>query len=80
MEIAGLALLFIGAIINLYFGIKLIILAFQTSLLWGLAYMFIPFASLIFIVSYWDKAKEPFIGMLVGIPFIIGAIALMPAQ
>ncbi len=80
MEIVAFGLLFTGAIINLYFAIKMLVLAFQTSILWGLAYLFIPFAALIFIVSYWDKAREPFIGMLVSVPFLVGAIALMPAQ
>lgn len=80
MEIVGLALLFTGAIINLYFSIKLIVLAFQTSILWGLATMFVPLAGLIFIVSYWEKAREPFLGMLASIPFIIGAVAMMPQQ
>ncbi|MBI1324803.1 hypothetical protein GC170_16680 [bacterium] len=78
MEIVGLALLFTGGIINLYFSIKMIVLAFQTSILWGLATMFIPLAGLVFIVSYWEKAKEPFLGMLASIPFIVAAIVMMP--
>jgi len=79
MEIVGGIILFIGVIIGLIYGIKLLILAFQTSVLWGLGYLFVPFVSLIFIVMHWDKTKSPFLRCLLAIPFYVVGFLLMPS-
>lgn len=71
MEIVGLILITIGAIIALIYGIQLIILAFKTSIPWGLGYIFVPFVSLIFIIMHWEDAKRPFLKGLICIPFYL---------
>lgn len=76
MQILGLVLLVIGAIIALVFGIQLIIAAFRTSILWGLGYLFVPFVALIFIIVHWDVAKRPFLLSLIAIPFYLGGFML----
>ena len=80
MEILGTICLVIGAIISLIYGIKLLILAFQTSVLWGLGYIFVPFVSLIFICMHWEKTKSPFLRGLISIPFFIIGSLLLPAN
>ena len=80
MEILGFALIIIGAIIAVVFGIQLLILAFRTSILWGLGYIFVPFVSLIFIIVHWDDAKTPFLRGLIAIPFYVIGILLLPHQ
>ena len=49
MEILSFICIAIAVIINLIYGIVLIINAFQVSILWGLGYLFVPFVSLVFI-------------------------------
>lgn len=78
MDILGFALLAIGWLIMLVFGIILIVRAFQTSVLWGLGYLFVPFVSLIFIIMHWNVAKSPFLKMLIGLPFVIAGVVLLP--
>lgn len=79
MEILGMVMLGIGAIIGLIFGIQLLIIAFQQSILWGLGYLLIPFVSLIFIVIHWDKARTPFLRCLLSIPLYVIGFMLLPA-
>ncbi|MBS1994497.1 MAG: hypothetical protein JSS86_12305 [Cyanobacteria bacterium SZAS LIN-2] len=37
----------------------LILVTFQKSLGWGLACLFVPFASLVFVCKNWDRASKP---------------------
>lgn len=77
MEILGGIIIFIGFIVSFIYGIILIIKAFQASILWGLGYLFIPFVSLIFIITHWDEAGKPFLLSLISIPFyIIGSLMM----
>ena len=45
-------------------GIWLTVVAFKRSVLWGLLVMFIPGASLVFIIKYWQEARKPFLAHL----------------
>ena len=75
MEIVGGVCLLIGTVIALIYGIKLLIMAFKTSILWGIGYILVPFVSLIFIFMHWDETKSPFLRSLIAIPFfIIGSL------
>lgn len=75
METIGLILVIIAMIIVFIYSIKLIIIAFQESILWGLLYLFLPFANLYFIVTRWGQCKNPFLKTLLAIPFlVIGAV------
>ena len=81
MEILGYILSVAGIIISLVFGIKLLILAFRTSILWGLGSIFIPFVGLVFVFTHWSEAKSPFLKSLLAIPFfIIGSILAKPGS
>ena len=71
MELIGIILLVIALIICFIYGLKLIIIAFQESVLWGLLYLFLPFANLYFIITRWPECKSPFLKSLLAIPFII---------
>lgn len=76
MHAIALGLILVGALIALFYGIKLIILAFNTSILWGLCYLFVPFASLAFVALHWDDAKSPFLRSLLAIPLCVGGVFL----
>lgn len=75
MQFVGMACYGVGLIVALVFGIMILIQAFKTSLLWGLAYIFIPFASLVYIVKHWEDTKKPFLYSLASLPlFIVGGV------
>jgi hypothetical protein len=75
MEAIGLVLLIVGVIVMGITGIVLLVKAFQTSILWGLGYLFVPFVSLIFVVMYWNDTKKPFLYMLGGLAvFVVGIV------
>ena len=76
METLGLICFLIGVVIALIYGLQLLILAFRTSILWGLAYLFVPFVGLIFVIVHWDKAGSPFLKSLLAIPFYILGVLL----
>ena len=69
MEIVGWILFGLGAIVMIVTGIMIMIKAFQTSLVWGLLYIFVPFASIVFCVMHWNK---------VGKLFLIALVSLLP--
>ncbi|MGI0116782.1 hypothetical protein [Zooshikella sp. RANM57] len=80
MEIIGGILILAGGLVSLFYGIIILIKAFQTSILWGLGSLFIPLVGLIFIILHWQITKEPFLRSLLAIPLIIVGVILMPQQ
>jgi hypothetical protein len=73
-------MLLIGFLISLFYGIRILILAFQASILWGLGCLLIPFVDLIFVVVYWEIAKIPFLKMLLAIPLVVIGCYLAPVE
>jgi hypothetical protein len=78
MGTLGMVLIGIGAVIGVIYGVILLVKAFQTSVWWGLGYIFVPFVSLIFVIAHWQVAKKPFLMSLISIPFIVLGVVLMP--
>jgi hypothetical protein len=78
LEIVGDSMLLIGVLIGLYYGIRILILAFQTSVLWGLGCLLIPFFEVVYVIAYWDTAKTPFLRMLLAIPLVVVGSYLAP--
>lgn len=76
MEFVAIALMGIGAIIGLVYGIMLLIQAFKVNIWWGLGYIFVPFVALVFIIMHWDVSKKPFLMSLISIPFFIAGVLL----
>lgn len=54
------ALFYLGICAFIVGGIGTLIAAFKTSILWGLASLFIAPVSLLFLILHWDVAKKPF--------------------
>ena len=71
-------LLLLGAFCLLIGSIVLIVGGFQQSIGWGLAIIFIPFASLIFLFMHWEKGKNGFLMMVAGLIFYAAAFVTMP--
>lgn len=66
-------LFYAGVIVSIIGGLWLLIMAFQTSVLWGLACLFIPFVSLIFVFTHWEEAKPAFLTSLGGAALVFFA-------
>ncbi len=78
MEFIGLGIVGIGFLISFVGGIMFLIAAFRESVLWGLAVIFVPFASLAFLIIHWQEAKKAFLLQIVGVILSIMAAVLMP--
>ena len=75
MEFIGVILLVIASIMCIIYSIKLIVIAFQESVLWGLLYLFLPFANLYFIITRWAECSSAFLRSLIAVAFmIVGAL------
>lgn len=57
----------VGALFVLIYGFQLLFLAFEASIWWGLAYLFIPLAALVFLLLHWQDAKGPFVRKMFGL-------------
>lgn len=66
----------IGIIITLVGMVKLLIVAFRESILWGLACLLIPVVSLVFVIMHWENSKKSFLIYVVGL-FIMGVGVLL---
>lgn len=64
--------IFLGLGIFIIGGIGLLIAAFRTSMLWGLAVLFITPVAIIYLIVHWQDAKGPFKFQIVG--FLIIAV------
>ena len=68
LTVIGLGLLFLCV-----GGIWSIVVAFQRSIVWGLCYLFVPFASLVFLFVAWAEVRRAFLIQILGC-----AMALVP--
>ena len=63
----ALILILLGFLLSLIGGIWGLVLAFQDSVLWGVLYLLVPFASLVFVIKKWGNPavkKSFFLGLL----------------
>lgn len=74
-----IALSLLCLLANFAGGVWLLLLAFQESVLWGLACLFVPCVQLVFVVKFWQRAKRAFLFTL-GTGGALLAIMLMWAQ
>jgi ankyrin repeat protein len=69
-------LIYAGVIIAGIAEIWLLVVAFTKSILWGLAYLFIPFVKIIFWIMYIGDVKYPFLMLLGGIALCFAGASL----
>lgn len=84
MELLGTIALWAGFILMLVGGLFFLIAAFRESVLWGLAVLFLPFVSLIFLILHWSRAKDSFFLQLYGVGLVLIAVLVfkvpLPAE
>jgi hypothetical protein len=73
LSIIATILVLVGFVCLVLGGITLLVATFRESVLWGIACLVLPLASLAFLIIHWQKAKDPFFLQLYGVAFIIGA-------
>lgn len=71
-------LLVAGLIASLIGSVMFMIAAFRESVGWGLAVLFIPFASLFFMVKFWDEVKQSVAISFGGGAVIVLAVLMVP--
>jgi hypothetical protein len=79
MTILGFVFIAIGAMVALVYGIILVTKAFKTSVVWGLAYLFVPFGAFVFLITHWDEAGKPFLMSMLSLPLLLIGFTLIPA-
>ena len=67
MGTLGMILSVVGGIGALIFTIQILIMAFKTSLGWGLCSLLIPFVILVYIAKNWAACKTPFLRWLISV-------------
>ncbi len=74
MATIGTILMAVAGIAMLVFGIQILIVAFKTSLGWGLGSLLIPIVGLVFVIKHWQETKTPFLRSLIAlVVFIVGS-------
>ncbi len=77
MSIFAFGLLFIlGFLLTIISSVTNWVQSFQESLLWGLAYTFLPFAAIVFIIMFWGKlwVRRAFLGGIGGMLLMIASL------
>jgi uncharacterized membrane protein len=75
------AILYVGLAFLVIGQLALLWAAFSTSIWWGLWCLFFsPIGAVMFLFSYWEKGKKPFLIMLIGIIVIFAGAFAMKLQ
>ncbi len=75
MGMIGMILMVVGGIAMLVFLVQILIIAFKTSVGWGLASLLIPFVIVVFAIKYWDQCKTPFLRSLIAFAvYVVGMV------
>ncbi len=72
----GLVLMVLGGLVCAVGGIWILVKAFQTSVLWGLGCLFVPFVSLVFVFTHWADTKVPFLINIGGAAVYVAGIMM----
>lgn len=76
-----LILFFVGFVLSVASGIIGIAQSFNESTVWGLLYLFVPFASLVFLIKFWGQrewVRKSFYMALAGSALIVAGILFTP--
>jgi hypothetical protein len=81
MNMIGIIVLVIGAIITIVGGARFAIVAFEESVWWGLGVLFFPIVSPVFLILHFDDAWRPALNFVIGfILVLLGTFLRFAAQ
>ena len=66
MNLIWVSLVAAGVLVSLIGSVWGLVLAFRTSIWWGLSWLFLPFAALIFLLVHFKQAKGAALTILIG--------------
>jgi len=78
MNLIWVSLVVTGLLVSLVGSVWGIILAFRTSIWWRLAWLFLPFAALIFLIAHFRQAKGATLTLLVGTLLLVAGVTQAP--
>ena len=74
-------IMYLGFAVILIGAIGFLIAAFKNSILWGLGCLLFSPISIVFLILYWQDAKNPFFLQLIGILIVfLGSMFISPAH
>ncbi len=73
------AVIVVALLVFIISSLAMVVTAFRQSVLWGLAYVFVPFASLIFTVRFWSEVKTSFLINVVSLLAAFVALVMHPS-
>ena len=73
-------LFYLGLVIIVIASIGFLIAAFQESILWGLGCLLFSPISIVFLIMYWNEAKNPFFLQLIGLAIMFTGLHFMGPQ
>ncbi len=76
MAMLGTALTVVGSLVMLVFAIQILIMAFKTSIGWGLASLLIPLVIFFYVAKNWAACKTPFLRWAIGLVVMIVGFGL----
>ena len=79
LTLPAIILIALGLLLTLVGGVWGIVVAFRRSVVWGLCYLFVPFAALVFLFVAWADAKRAFWVNLAGV-LMMASVFLLPDQ
>lgn len=79
LTLPAITLIALGMLLCLVGGVWGIVVAFRRSVMWGICYLLVPFAALVFLFVAWSEAKRPLYMKIVGVLFVL-AVLLLPDQ
>jgi hypothetical protein len=71
-------LVLVGAAIVLIGALWLLVVIFQTSVVWGVISLLLPFVGLIFVLMHWEVARKPFLIQLAGAALCLAGLSMLP--
>jgi hypothetical protein len=76
----GIALLVLGAVAALVGGLMVLVAAFRTGVLWGLACLLVPFAGLVYVLTHWEESRTGFLLNLAGLAVVALGVLFQPSD
>ncbi|MHB8969456.1 MAG: hypothetical protein ACYC3X_00875 [Pirellulaceae bacterium] len=77
MDTSGTVLQVAGGLINLLYGIRILIVAFKEAVLQGVLMLLVPFYFLYYVITRWDRVAGMFILMMIGVGVSMVGVALL---
>jgi HAMP domain-containing protein len=80
MQILFFLILCLGLLTAVIGSFMILVAAFRQHALWGLAYLFVPLASLVFLIAHWGEARKGFLLSLAGLLIVAASVFAMPGD